>query len=69
MKAITKTEFYQLIESRKLDVVYNVDRRSDYPYTGTFSFRNGKVFGKVVNDFTDGIINRYPIVRKYYINE
>lgn len=69
MKAITKTDFRKLIENGKLDVVYNVDRNSEYPYTGIYTFRNGKVFGKVVNSYTDGVINRYPIVSTYYINE
>lgn len=69
MKAIAKKDFYNLIEERKIDVVYNVDRSSEYPYTGIYTFRNGKVFGKVVNSYTDGVINRYPIVSTYYINE
>lgn len=38
-----------------------------YPHTTEFKFRDGTVFGKVVEDFHDG--EHYPVVEKYYINE
>ena len=54
MKEVTKDEFFGIINEGKLDVL-------------EFKFRDGTVFGKVVEDFHDG--EHYPVVEKYYINE
>lgn len=58
MKEITKDEFYKIINDNRLDVVV-------YPHTTEFKFRNGTLFGKVVEEYHDG--KRYPVVTKYYV--
>ena len=65
MKEITKDEFYKIIKDNQLDVVNEPGHW--YPHTTEFKFRNGTLFGKVVEEYHDG--KRYPVVGKYYVNE
>lgn len=64
MKEVTKDEFYAAIGEQ--DACVRVT--GDYPYTSLFELRNTRqLVGKVIQDYTDGIKNNYPIVSKYYI--
>lgn len=70
MKEVTKDEFFGIINEGKLDVLVRPETKEPghwYPHTTEFKFRDGTVFGKVVEDFHDG--EHYPVVEKYYINE
>lgn len=70
MKEVTKDEFFGIINEGKLDVLVRPETKEPghwYPHTTEFKFRDGTVFGKVVEDFHDG--EHYPGVEKYYINE
>lgn len=66
-KEVTKEEFYEVINSKKLDVCVHVDSLTPFPYTTNFKFRNDVMWGKVVDAFKDGVKNKYPIVSTYYI--
>jgi len=66
MKEVTKKEFYMHVGN--VDSVYSIDPFTKYPYTGYFKMRHsGRMIGKTIDSFTDGVVNRYPIVTKYYI--
>lgn len=69
MKEVTKDEFFGIINEGKLDVLVRPETKEPghwYPHTTEFKFRDGTVFGKVVEDFHDG--EHYPVVEKYYIS-
>jgi hypothetical protein len=68
MKEVTKDEFYGIINESKLDVLVRPETNEPghwYPHTTEFKFRNGTLFGKVVEEYPDG--KRYPVVTKYYV--
>ena len=70
MKEVTKDEFYKIINDNRLDVVVYPKTNEPghwYPHTTEFKFRNGTLFGKVVEEYHDG--EHHPVVEKYYINE
>lgn len=57
MKEVTKDEFFGIINEGKLDVLVRPETKEPghwYPHTTEFKFRDGTVFGKVVEDFHDG---------------
>lgn len=57
MKEITKDEFYKIINDNRLDVVVYPKTNEPgywYPHTTEFKFRNGTLFGKVVEEYHDG---------------
>lgn len=64
MKEVTQEEFYKVIGPQ--DVI--LETITPFPYTTNFKLRYGGIVGKVVNSFTDGIHYRWPIVKKYYLN-
>ena len=65
MKEVTKEEFYKAIYDGKLDV--HPYPEGDFPYTSEFRFKNRNVWGKAVDEWTDGIKNKRPIITKHYI--
>lgn len=57
MKEVTKDEFFGIINEGKLDVLVRPETKEPghwYPHTTEFKFRDGTVFGKIVEDFHDG---------------
>lgn len=67
MKQVTYREFYDAIGQQ--DAVTSIENEYSYPYTSLFKLRNGELLGKVVDSYTDGIKNKYPMVRKYYLSQ
>lgn len=63
MEEVTKEQFYNTIG--QLDVVLRVI--GHFPYTTEFRLRNGFLMGKIVDNYTDGISHKYPIVSRCYI--
>lgn len=66
MKEVTKDEFYNIIYTQKLDIVATFEN-DRFPYTQIHKFRNGKLFGKKVDSWKDGVFQQRPIETKYYI--
>lgn len=62
MKTITRDEFFQQIDDKKLDLC--VSCVGNWPYTSEFRFRNGQLWGKIV---TTSAANIYPPINEYLI--
>lgn len=67
MRQVTKDEFYKIIYDGKLDVC--VGRPiGNYPYTTDFKFRNGNLFGRVVDKYESPEF-KWPVISEYFLNE
>jgi len=66
MTEVTKKKFYDTVGI--LNVRVSVENVHTYPYTSLFKMGNGKLMGKVVGSYTNGIKNQYPIISKYYLS-
>lgn len=64
MIEISKERFYKIINDNKLDVVVSSHFCTD-TVESKFNFRNGSLFGKVVEDRH----SPYPHIKRYYISE
>lgn len=65
MKQITKKEFWDAMGSLQ-GVEARV--RGNYPYTTEIRCKTSrKVYGEIKTDYTDGIPNKYPVVKTYHI--
>lgn len=62
MKEVNKDYFYSKINP--LDVICRVI--GNFPYTTIFETKDRILKGKIIENYTDGIKYRYPIVKKYY---
>lgn len=47
MTELTKEQFFTEIREKKLDLVVSVV--GNYPYTDEFKFRDGRIWGKIIN--------------------
>lgn len=66
MKAVDIVEFWNTIGP--LDVCVSVENAAKFPYTTVFKERySGRIVGKLIDSYTDGIENHYPIVSQYYL--
>ena len=63
MIEVTKEQFYDAIG--ELNVALQATGK--YPYITEFRLKDGTLLGKVINDYTGGILNNYPIVSRYMI--
>lgn len=66
MKEVIKDEFYKEIGPQ--DACVSVENTHKFPYTSLFKLRYGRLLGKAVDSYTDGIKNKYPIITKYYLS-
>ena len=65
MEQVSREKFYSIIGP--IDAIIKI---SDYyPYTSTFTKRNGDVIGKVVDEYTNNIEKIYPIISRYFLNK
>ena len=68
MKAVDIVEFWNTIGP--LDVCVSVENANNYPYTVVFKERfSSRVVGKIIDSYTGGIMNQYPIVSQYYLEQ
>lgn len=66
MKEVSKDKFYEVIGPQ--DACVSIENEYKFPYTSIFKLRhNRKLLGKVVESYTNGIKNKYPIVKKYFL--
>lgn len=65
MRKVARKIFHDTVGN--MEVAHEVT--GNYPYQVEYRTKNGRIVGKVVNNYTDGIKNRYPIVKEYYIND
>lgn len=62
-REVNKDVFYAAMGDVTLEVV------GKYPYTTIFRTKIGHIeIGRAVQDYTDGVHNRYPIVTRYYLS-
>jgi hypothetical protein len=47
MTEVTKEQFFTEIREKKLDLIVTVT--GNYPYTDEFKYRDGRIWGKIVN--------------------
>lgn len=64
MNQVTQEVFYDKINP--LNVSIKVSK--SFPYSCEFKVKNtGRIVGKSVDSYTDGIKNKYPVVTKYFL--
>lgn len=62
MTELTKEQFFTEIREKKLDLVVSVI--GNYPYTDEFKFRDGRIWGKIIN--TPDPEKNYPFYTAQY---
>jgi hypothetical protein len=65
MTEVSKDQFYSTIGP--LDVCLTITNPNDFPYTIDFKLRYGKLIGRVISEYTDGVKYNYPIITKYFL--
>lgn len=63
MTELTKEQFFTEIREKKLDLVVSVI--GNYPYTDEFKFRDGSIWGKIINT-PDPERKNYPFYTTQY---
>jgi hypothetical protein len=64
MKKVTKEQFFEIVY-KGLDVQPTIVS-GPYPYTYEWRFKDGRIFGRAVDEYENGVIGK--VVSTYFIN-